>query len=36
LLALARAHGALFQQVSSGQDLGRLLLDTFRRVGVLR
>jgi uncharacterized protein (DUF58 family) len=36
LLALARAHGALFQQVSSGQDLGRLLLDTFRRGGVLR
>jgi len=36
LLALARAHDALFHQVRSDAPPERLLLETFRRIGLLR
>ncbi len=36
LLALARAHGARFHRLRSDEPLDTLLLDTFRRTGLLR
>ncbi len=36
LLALARAHGARFHRLRSDEPLETLLLDTFRRTGLLR